>query len=118
MLVVWAGHLTTQSDVYGFGVVLLELISSKKAVDLSRPHTEINLSSLAIDRIQKGAMDELLDEEIMMGSSSCESAHEVGKLAFRCIALERRARPDMREVSAQLELIRSNLQKQHLNTLT
>ena len=100
-------QVTDKSDVFSFGVVLLELISSKRAVDVCRPHKEINLSSLAMDRIQRGALEELLDPG--MAEDCAKSAYQVGELAFSCIALQRRARPDMREVCAQLKVIRSNL---------
>ena len=104
-------QVTDKSDVFSFGVVLLELISSKRAVDVSRPHKQINLSSLAMDSIQRGAMEELLDPGITtsLGLDCAKSAYQVGELAFRCISLQGRARPDMREVCAQLKVIRSNL---------
>ncbi|TXG57335.1 hypothetical protein EZV62_018648 [Acer yangbiense] len=54
-------QLTDKSDVYSFGVVLIELISSMRAVDISRHRNEINLANLAINRIQKHAVDELVD---------------------------------------------------------
>ncbi|KAJ6718805.1 LEAF RUST 10 DISEASE-RESISTANCE LOCUS RECEPTOR-LIKE PROTEIN KINASE-LIKE 1.4 [Salix purpurea] len=54
-------QLTDKSDVYSFGVVLIELISSMPAVDITRHRHEINLSNLAIIKIQKCAFDELID---------------------------------------------------------
>ena len=37
------GHLTSKSDVYAFGVVLLELLSGRRAVDMNRPWEERSL---------------------------------------------------------------------------
>ncbi|KAG5564870.1 hypothetical protein RHGRI_000910 [Rhododendron griersonianum] len=37
------GQLTTRSDVYGFGVVLLEMLVGRKAWDLRLPEEEMNL---------------------------------------------------------------------------
>lgn len=37
------GHLTVKSDVYTFGVVLLELISGRRAIDTAKPTNEQNL---------------------------------------------------------------------------
>ncbi|KAI6686151.1 hypothetical protein NL676_032064 [Syzygium grande] len=44
---------TEKSGVYSFGVVLIELVSSKPAVDQSRERHEINLANFAINKIQK-----------------------------------------------------------------
>jgi serine/threonine protein kinase len=40
-----AGHLTQKSDVYGFGVILLELITGRRAIDTTKPIDEQNLVS-------------------------------------------------------------------------
>jgi serine/threonine protein kinase len=37
------GQLTKMSDVYSFGVVFLEIISGRRAIDMSRPTEEQNL---------------------------------------------------------------------------
>ncbi|CAN4128309.1 unnamed protein product [Withania somnifera] len=37
------GHLTTKSDIYSFGVVLLELLTGRRAMDKTRPKNEQNL---------------------------------------------------------------------------
>ena len=37
------GQLTTKSDIYSFGVVFLEMITGRRAIDQSRPSEEQNL---------------------------------------------------------------------------
>ncbi|XP_024194515.1 LEAF RUST 10 DISEASE-RESISTANCE LOCUS RECEPTOR-LIKE PROTEIN KINASE-like 1.1 isoform X1 [Rosa chinensis] len=102
-------QLTSKSDVYSFGVVLIELISSLPAVDITRHRHEINLSNIAINKIQRGLYSELVD--------SClgfESDHEVkrmtiavAELAFQCLQQDNDARPTMSEVLETLQIIES-----------
>ncbi|KAG8384492.1 hypothetical protein BUALT_Bualt04G0123300 [Buddleja alternifolia] len=101
-------HLSDKSDVYSFGVVLVEIITAMKVVDFSRPHTEINLAALAIDRIGKGRMDEIIDPflEPNRDAWTLSSVHRVAELAFRCLAFHRDMRPSMMEVADELEQIR------------
>ncbi|MCD7448862.1 hypothetical protein HAX54_046956 [Datura stramonium] len=81
-------HLSDKSDVYSFGVVLVEIITALKVVDFSRSHSEINLAALAIDRIGKGRVDEIIDPflEPHRDAWTLSSVHRVAELAFRCLA--------------------------------
>ncbi|KAM7506950.1 hypothetical protein LguiA_017403 [Lonicera macranthoides] len=101
-------HLSDKSDVYSFGVVLVEIITAQKVVDFSRPHSEINLAALAIDRIGKGRVDEIIDPFLDPNKDAwtLSSLHKVAELAFRCLAFHRDMRPTMTEVADELEQIR------------
>ncbi|KAI4325830.1 hypothetical protein MLD38_031194 [Melastoma candidum] len=101
-------HLSDKSDVYSFGVVLMEIISGQKAVDFSRPHSEVNLAALAVDRIGRGCLDELIDPflEPNRDAWTLSSIHRVSELAFRCLAFNKDIRPSMIEVAEELNEIR------------
>ena len=101
-------HLSDKSDVYSFGVVLVEIITALKVVDFSRPQNEVNLAALAVDRIGKGRLDEIIDPflEPDRDAWSISSLHKVAELAFRCLAFHRDMRPSMMEVAAELEQIK------------
>ena len=106
-------HLTDKSDVYSFGVVLVELISSKPAVDISRCKSEINLSSLAINKIQNHATHELIDQNL--GYATNEGVRKmttmVAELAFQCLQQDNTMRPTMEQVVHELKGIQNEEQK-------
>lgn len=101
-------HLSDKSDVYSFGVVLLEIITGLKAVDFNRPQHEINLANLAVDRIGRGRLHEIIDPflEPHKDPWTISSIQRVAELAFRCLAFHRDMRPSMMEVAIELEQIR------------
>ncbi|CAL5362603.1 unnamed protein product [Camellia sinensis] len=80
-------QLTNKSDVYSFGVVLIELISSKPAVDITRHRHEINLSNMAINKIQNQELHELVDQCLGFNSNCkvTEMIKVVAELAFQCL---------------------------------
>ncbi|XP_074311093.1 LEAF RUST 10 DISEASE-RESISTANCE LOCUS RECEPTOR-LIKE PROTEIN KINASE-like 1.3 [Silene latifolia] len=98
-------RLTEKSDVYSFGVVLVELISSKEAVDVTRRGDDINLFSMALDRIQKGEMNELVDSSLRydVDPTIKTSIDLVAQLAFRCLQVDAVMRPQMVEVLETLK---------------
>lgn len=100
-------HLSDKSDVYSFGVVLMEIITGLKVVDFSRPQAEVNLAALAVDRIAKAKVDEIIDPYLKMQRDSwaMASIHKVAELGFRCLAFHRDMRPSMMEVADELEQI-------------
>ncbi|CAA2970920.1 wall-associated receptor kinase-like 14 [Olea europaea subsp. europaea] len=101
-------HLSDKSDVYSFGVVLVEIITAMKVVDFSRTHSEINLAALAIDRIGKGRVDEIIDPFLEPNRDAWTlcSVHKVAELAFRCLSFHRDMRPSMIEVADELDQIK------------
>nr|XP_011465376.1 PREDICTED: probable serine/threonine-protein kinase At1g18390 isoform X2 [Fragaria vesca subsp. vesca] len=103
-------QLTTKSDVYSFGVVLVELISSLPAVDITRHRQEINLSNMAINKIQKHALDELVDPSLGYESDFRvrKMINAVAELAFRCLQNETDMRPSMMDVENELKRIQSD----------
>ncbi|KAG5077484.1 hypothetical protein JHK82_056179 [Glycine max] len=100
-------RLTDKSDVYSFGVVLMELISSMPAVDTVRERDEVNLANLAMKKIHKGKLSELVDPSF--GFETDQQVKRVitsvAELAFRCIQADNDLRPSMDEVLEALKNI-------------
>ncbi|XP_044505176.1 LEAF RUST 10 DISEASE-RESISTANCE LOCUS RECEPTOR-LIKE PROTEIN KINASE-like 1.4 isoform X2 [Mangifera indica] len=102
-------QLTEKSDVYSFGVVLIELISSLEAVDTNRHRDDINLASMAINRIQNRALNELIDPYIGFEQDYAvrNMVTSVAELAFRCLQQDREDRPSMQEILQLLKEIQN-----------
>lgn len=102
-------QLTSKSDVYSFGVVLIELISSLPAVDITRHRHEINLSNMAINKIQNHALHELVDQSLGFDTDQnvARMIMAVAELAFQCLQSEKEMRPAMDEVLEVLISIES-----------
>ncbi|KAK4768151.1 hypothetical protein SAY87_003292 [Trapa incisa] len=101
-------QLTEKSDVYSFGVVLMELISSLPAVDITRHRHEINLSTMAINKIHSQALHELVDPHLGF-DSNCDTRKmitAVSELGFQCLQSNKEMRPSMTEVLTTLKDIR------------
>lgn len=102
-------QLTSKSDVYSFGVVLIELISSLPAVDICRHRQEINLSNMAINKIQSNTLHELVDSNLGFESNDKVKLMitAVAELAFQCLQNDSDLRPSMPEVLEALLGIQS-----------
>ncbi|GLU18244.1 hypothetical protein SLE2022_345530 [Rubroshorea leprosula] len=90
-------QLSDKSDVFSFGVVLIELISSKPAVDITRHGHVINLSNTAIGKIQNLALHELVDPSLGF-ESDCNirtMITSVAAVAFQCLQGGKDMRPTM-----------------------
>lgn len=99
------GHLLVKSDVYSYGVVLLELLSGRKPVDMSQPHGQENLVTWARPLLTtKEGLQQLVDPSLA-GSYEFDDMAKVAAIAFMCVHPEVTHRPFMGEVVQALKLI-------------
>lgn len=105
------GHLYVKSDVYGFGVVLLELLTGLRALDTKRPNGEQNLVDWMKPMLsQKKKLKNIMDARIE-GQYSTKAAQQAAQLALKCIEQEPKNRPSMKEVVEILEHIEAIKEK-------
>ncbi|KAL8232359.1 hypothetical protein R6Q57_002137, partial [Mikania cordata] len=98
------GKLTRKSDVYAFGVVLLEVLCRKRAVDRSLGEELFGLVKWVQDSITEGNLKRIIDLDIR-GEISPKCLMEYVKLAERCINDSPKQRPTMAEVLFSLESV-------------
>ncbi|KAK6126660.1 hypothetical protein DH2020_039607 [Rehmannia glutinosa] len=100
---VMTGHLTARSDVYGFGVVLLEMLIGRRAMDKSRPSREHNLVEWARPLLNHSKkLLRILDPRIE-GQYSTKILMKVANLAYQCLSQNPKGRPVMSQVIEILE---------------
>ncbi|KAF8724167.1 hypothetical protein HU200_021183 [Digitaria exilis] len=96
------GRLGPESDVFSFGVVLLELVSGRKVMDVNSSPSSI--VAWAAPRIAAGRAREVLDGRVAAPHTATAEAAvaRVLAVAARCVSEAVERRPDMAEVVAEL----------------
>ncbi|KAL2237218.1 UNVERIFIED_CONTAM: LRR receptor-like serine/threonine-protein kinase ER1 [Sesamum indicum] len=86
-------RLTEKSDVYSYGIVLLELLTGRKAVD-----NESNLHHLILTKAASNAVMDTVDPEILETCKDLGEVKKVFQLALLCTKRQPLDRPTMHEV--------------------
>uniref|UniRef100_A0A803N5E3 Protein kinase domain-containing protein n=1 Tax=Chenopodium quinoa TaxID=63459 RepID=A0A803N5E3_CHEQI len=98
------GHLYVRSDVYGFGVVLLEILTGFRAYDLNRPTGQTSLVDWYKPMLsEKSKVKKIIDPR--MDDYPPEGANKLAQLILRCLQKDPKNRPPMSEVVIILERI-------------
>ncbi|XP_021624728.1 probable serine/threonine-protein kinase PBL10 isoform X3 [Manihot esculenta] len=93
-----SGHLTTKCEVYSFGVVLLELLCGRPAIDINRPYKEANLVQWARPSLSPRKIFRILDARCFSPFFLSESVLKTAELISLCVSSKPMSRPTMREV--------------------
>ncbi|XP_020582855.1 receptor protein kinase TMK1 [Phalaenopsis equestris] len=90
------GRVTTKADVFSFGVILMELISGRKALDETQPEESVHLVTwFRRMQLNKESFRKAIDPIIDLEDETIASINTVAELAGHCCAREPHQRPDM-----------------------
>ncbi|XP_022765893.1 cold-responsive protein kinase 1-like [Durio zibethinus] len=96
------GFVSVRTDVYAFGIILLQLISGRKVIDLKSKGKHLSLRQWAEPLIEKLALHELIDPRIR-DTYDTYQLYLMAKTAYLCVQESPEMRPSMGEVLRLLE---------------
>ncbi|GKC81036.1 wall-associated receptor kinase-like protein 20, partial [Tanacetum coccineum] len=99
-------QLTDKSDVHSYGVVLLEILTSKRAIDFAREENDVNLAVYVAQRAD--SFMEVVDQRLVEEEPSSQVLTSIRlfcKLALACLREKKGERPTMKDVVQELQSI-------------
>ncbi|CAN6287446.1 unnamed protein product [Urochloa humidicola] len=96
----YSGRLTERSDVFSFGVILVELLTRKKPFSYLTSDCE-GLVAHFVSLLEDGNISQILDPQVI--EEGGKEVEQVAILAASCINLRGEERPTMRQVEHALE---------------
>ncbi|KAF4384424.1 hypothetical protein F8388_012751 [Cannabis sativa] len=99
------GQLTLHSDIYSFGVVFLELITGRRAIDTTRPNDEQNLVSWAQPFFRDPKKFPAMADPLLDGKFPEKDLNQAVAVAAMCLQEEPSARPLISDVVTTLSFL-------------
>ena len=95
--------ISEKSDVYSYGMVLLELIGGRKNYDPSESSEKCHFPSYAFKMMEEGNLLEIVDGEMKNVDLNDERVQRAMRTALWCIQEDMHLRPSMSKVVQMLE---------------
>ncbi|CAN1287507.1 Wall-associated receptor kinase-like 2 [Linum perenne] len=102
-------QFTDKSDVYSFGVVLVELLTGQKPISFTRGEEERSLVAhfISATKEEEHGLIRILDPVVSREAREADLV-SIAELAVRCLRLNGKKRPTMREVAMELDGLRNS----------
>lgn len=90
------GRVTTKADVFSFGVILMEMITGRRALDETQPEDSVHLVTwFRRMHLNKDTFRKAIDPVIDLDEETLASVSTIAELAGHCCGREPYQRPDM-----------------------
>lgn len=99
------GLLTPKSNVWSFGIVLLELLTGRKNLDSRHPKEERNLIKWSRPFLADDSRLSLIMDPQLKGRFPVKAARTMADIAQRCLQNDPSERPTMRTIVEHLKII-------------
>ncbi|XP_047162701.1 receptor-like protein kinase FERONIA [Vigna umbellata] len=97
-------RLTEKSDVYSYGVVLLEVLCGRQPLLRTAEKQQVSLVDWAKHRYEKGFLSEIVDPALK-GQIAPHCLRKFGEVALSCLLEDGNQRPSMNVVVGVLEFV-------------
>ncbi|CAL0305895.1 unnamed protein product [Lupinus luteus] len=103
-----SGKLTLKSDIYSFGVVLLELITGRRAIDETKRPGEQNLVTWCRPYFSdKRKLVQIVDP-LLRGNFPVRCLHQAIAITAMCLQEHPKVRPRISDIAVALEYLASH----------
>ncbi|TYG52365.1 hypothetical protein ES288_D09G021500v1 [Gossypium darwinii] len=102
-----SSQFTEKSDVYSHGVVLIELLTGQKPISANQSEPVRSLVSYFLHSMQENSLFKIIDPVVVKDGLEQEIM-VVALLAKRCLNLNGKKRPTMKQVAMELEMIKAS----------
>ncbi|KAF9604585.1 hypothetical protein IFM89_008029 [Coptis chinensis] len=96
-------HLSPFNDVYSFGVILLQLVAARPAVDTTRTNSRYHIIEWARPSLELRSVEDIIDVNLLTEPCNMETMLKMGQLGLRCVVKVPKERPTMKQVWKELE---------------
>ncbi|KAK4744651.1 hypothetical protein SAY87_010963 [Trapa incisa] len=96
------GMLNEKSDIYSFGILIMEIITGRNPVDYSRPQGEVHLVEWLKTMVSNRRAEEVMDPKLL-NTPAPKALKRILLVALRCVDPDATKRPKMGHIIHMLE---------------